>query len=194
MKNLNINPYEIKSSLTNYIKNPVSEIKTLPQWNWQSILFAQIILTAATGALAGLLSKSILSILSGIILFPILTMITLGVSSVFFYYTFQIFSEKQIPFSRLFHLVFLANIPLFIFQIISNYLPPVTLVGLLFTAFLLVVGLTENFSLNKKLVIKIISALYVLFFMVWIWSRFDASEIQNSWNDPNRAPEVQLGE
>ena len=41
------------------------------------------------------------------------------------------------------------------------------IVGLLFSSVLLIVGLVENFKLNKKFVIRLVGAAVVTYFVLW---------------------------
>lgn len=187
---------DVKKVLLTYIKHPIQQIKYLPDWHWPKLILVQAAFTAVCGALAGLLEEKIIfSVIAGLISMPFITLVTVAVSSLFFYYCFQIFADKTVSFRKLFTIVFFANIPHFIFQIASGYLPPVILVGLAFTALLLVVAFTEHFVVEKKLVIRIIAALYAIFFVIWIIGRINSSRIENEWGSDIKieAPEVELG-
>lgn len=187
---------DVKKVLLTYIKNPIQEIKVLPDWTWPKLIAVQAAFTAICGALAGLLEEKIVfSVIAGLISMPFITLITVAVSSLFFYYCFQIFADKTVSFRKMFTIVFFANIPHFIFQIASGFLPPVILVGLAFSAFLLVVGFVEHFQVQKRLVIRIIAALYAIFFVIWIVGRINSSRFENDWGSDIKmeAPEVELG-
>jgi hypothetical protein len=186
---------ECKEFLFAFLRHPLKEIPRVPDWSWQRLLLFQVTLTMATGALGGLLSLHIFSILTQMILMPILTLITLMVCCLFFYYSFQIFADRTISFRSLFGTVFFANIPFFIFQIVSVHFSPVALVGLGFTALLLIVAFVDRYLLPKKIVIRLIGALYVMFFVIWIAGKIDGSRIDKSWKSERiQAPEVKLGE
>lgn len=183
-------------NLISFLKHPRDEISKLPDWSWTELLLVHVLITATTGALSGLVSKSFLSLISGIILSPILTLITLSISALFFYYFFQIFARVTLPFRKLMTLILLANLPFFIFQIVAVLVPPMILVGLAFTAVLLVIGLIANFSLDKKLVVQTMMGIYALLFVVWIWGRWDGLQLETGWKNSSglNAPEVRLGE
>ena len=186
---------DTKRVLLQFLRHPLKEIKNLPEWDWRRLLFLQISVTAACGALAGLIDKKIsISILVGLITMPMLTLVSLMVSTLFFYYCFQIFASKTISIRRLFTVILFANIPYFIFQILAGYLPPISLVGLAFTAVLLLVGFVENFQIDRKLAIRIIGSLFALIFVLWIWEQVNSSRWERTWNsDRYEAPEVELG-
>lgn len=185
----------IFNEIKRYLRHPIHEIKQVPDWEWRRLLTAQFAFTALTGALAGLANVSVHSVIFGFLLMPALTLLVLAISTLFFFYVFQILSDRLISFRKLFTVVFFANIPFFLFQIISGHFPPITLFGLGFSAFLLIVGLVENFELPRATTVRLIAGVYILFFLVYVASRFNDSDLQRSWrNRSEKAPEVQLGE
>lgn len=177
-----------------YIKNPVREIQHLPDWGWRDLILFQVAFTAATGAASGLLRVQVLSVFYGALIVPILTGLTIGVGSLFFYFYFQVFLGRTLSFRRINTIVFFANIPFFIFQMISHLFPPISLIGLAFAGLILIVGFTENFKLERKKVSRMIFAVYALFLLLWIWSRFDAQEFESALERRMDAPEVILGQ
>lgn len=186
---------DTKRVLLRFLRHPLHEIKNLPDWEWQRLIFLQVSVTAMSGALAGLIDKKIsLSILVGLFTMPILTFISLTVCTLFFYYCFQIFANQTISLRKLFTVILFANIPYFIFQILAGLVPPITLVGLAFTAILLLVGFVETFGIDRKLAIRIIGGLYALILCMWIWEQINSSRWERNWNsDRYEAPEVELG-
>ena len=66
----------------------------------------------------------------------------------------------------------LASIPFYIFQIASEYFPPVTLVGFGFTSLLCVVGLSENFKVDRKRAYQIAIFLYLLVLATWLLNKY----------------------
>lgn len=188
--------YEVKIFLNRFLRHPINEIKNVPDWHWYRLIGVHSVLAALSGALRGFVDQKIsFSIVAGLFISPILTLISLAVASLFFYYTFQIFLQKTVSPRRLFTVVMLANIPQLLFQIVSGYVPPISLVGMAFTALLLLVGFAENFQLEKRIVIRLIGFIYALFLALWIWGRVSSSQLEKNWNqDRYSAPEVKLGE
>lgn len=187
---------ESKNTLLQFLRHPLVQMKQMPDWTWKRLFIVLIIIASSTGVLAGFLEKKIiLSIIAGLILTPILTAIQITVASVFFYYLFQIFANKTVPFRQLFTVVLFAFIPQLILNIAVGYVPPIALVGMLFSALLLCVGFVENFQLPKKMVLRMVAILYVIFFLIWIWGRISSSKLEKTWHEENNnAPEVHLGE
>lgn len=186
---------EIKNVLIPFLRHPMTEIKSLPDWAWHRIFLFQIIITASTGVLAALVDrKSTFSVIASMIVSPILTLLMLGISSLFFYYCFQIFASHTVSFRKLFTIVLFANVPQFIFQILNGFVPPITLIGMAFTALLLLVGFVENLRVDRKLVIRLLAALYAIFFAVWLANLVSNSHLEKNWHsEKDEAPEVELG-
>ncbi len=185
----------LKSVLLRFLRHPLEEIKNVPDWQWSRILILHVAIAASTGALSGLAEQRVLfGIVAGFFFKPFVTLTLMGISSLFFYYCFQIFAEMTVSFRRLFTVVLFANIPQFLFQTIEGFVPPIALVGMAFTALLLLVGFVENFKLNRKLAIRLLSFLYVIFFVLWIWNNFNSAKFERAWRtDSSDAPEVELG-
>jgi hypothetical protein len=187
---------EIKNILIPFLRHPMTGVKHIPDWPWHRIILLHVLITGSAGVLAALVErKSSFSIIASLIASPILTALILGISTLFFYYCFQIFANQTVSFRKLFTIVLFANIPQFVFQIIAGYVPPITLVGMAFTALLLLVGFVENLHVDRKLVIRLLIALYAIFFALWISNMISNSHIEKTWHsDRDAAPEVQLGQ
>jgi len=187
---------EIKNQFSTYLRNPVDNIKKLPDWEWRRILISVLLITSICGMISGLIHQAFGRVLYGFFLMPILTLIVISISSLFFYYVFQIFFERLIEFRKLFTVVFFANVPFFIFQTISELFPPISLIGLAFTALLLIVAFVENFQLPRPFIAKLIAFIYLLFVVISIFtyvkSYLDFKETRRSSND-KKAPPVYLG-
>lgn len=157
--------------LIEFIKNPVQSISLLPDWNWTSLFLLQIVLAVLSGTLSGLIKLAFYSVAFGIIIMPVVSTIAALLLALFLYYYFQFFEKRTEDFRRIFTLVILSSLPFYIFQILSEYFAPVTLIGFAFTALLAVVGLTENFNLPKKRAYQIVGFLFVLVVVAWILNR-----------------------
>lgn len=160
-----------------FFKNPIEHIKNLPKWSLRNILTVHFIFSITSGTLAGLISLKFWNILSGVLAFPLISMTLTLVLSSFFYYYFQVFEKRTVEFIQLFQLVVFANFPFFIFHIASNYMSFISVVGMMFTGMLLIVGLTENFSMTKKRAIRLVGALWFLIFIVWLLNKMSVDKM-----------------
>ena len=160
--------------LIDFVKNPLQKISLLPDWNWTSLFILQILFAVISGTFAGLIKLSFYGVLFGIIIMPVVSTVAALLLTLFLYYYFQFFENKTEPFKKLFTLVILSSLPFYLFQILSDYFAPVTLIGFAFTSLLAVVGLHENFGLTKKRSYQIVGFLFVLIIVAWIFNRQSA--------------------
>lgn len=180
--------------LVSYMRNPIQGIRNLPDWSWGELLVHMLLFTGATGALAGLVQSSFMSTLHGLLLVPIITGILISVSGLFFYFFFQVFAGRTLSLRKILTVIFFANLPFFVFQTISYWFPPVSLIGLAFTGLILITGFVDVFDLPRKLVAKTLILLYLLFMLIWLMSRLDTIDFERSMNDSLKAPRVELGD
>jgi hypothetical protein len=157
--------------LIEFIKNPIQKIKNLPHWNWKTLILVQLVLGIVSGFLAGLIKFNIFRILFGILIMPFVSTTAALLLTLFLYYYFQFFENKTEDFRKIFTLVILSSLPFYIFQILSEYFAPVTLIGFSFTSLLGVVGLCENFQVKKNRAYQIVGLLFGLIFVAWIFNR-----------------------
>lgn len=184
---------EIKTHIFRFLKNPIVEIKNLPNWTWPKIIIFLAIFSSICGLLSGIVEKNKFAILSGFLLNPIISISLVGVSTLFFGIFFKIFADQALPWRKLFTLIAFSNLPNFIFSIAANYVSPIILIGLGFTSLLLIKGLIENFHLERKLVLRVIAGLYVLFFITWFFSEIKEQKFNKISKEEISAPEVHLG-
>lgn len=168
---------EVFQYILKYLRHPIEKIKVLPDWNWTVLFITVVILSMASGVLSGLVPPNFFRLMGGIIISPIVGIVTTSIGSLFIYYYFQVFEKRTCSLRKIFTLILLANIPFFIFQIASELIPPITLVGFAFTALLLAVGLTENFQMEKRRALRLVTILFAIVFILWLWNRIDISRL-----------------
>ncbi|MEI7973509.1 MAG: hypothetical protein WCH11_03995, partial [Bdellovibrio sp.] len=125
----------------------------------------------------------------------VLTLITSFIATIFFFYSLQITAAKVVSFRKLFTNVFFAFVPFLLFQIFSDIFPSISLLGFLFSSYLLGVGLAENFEIPKGLAWRLAGALALLFILLWLNGRRSSLSLPSSHSPggPVEAPEIQLG-
>lgn len=162
---------DILMTLRHFLKNPLSGMTQLPDWSWKRIILLQLLLAMASGVLAGLIPPNGYHILFGIFFFPVISLTSVTVFSLFFYYFFQVFEKRTVELRPLFTMVMFANIPFFIFQCMVQLLPPVALIGFAFSSLLLIVGLTENFGLSKQKSSRLVAMVAMMILLLWIFNK-----------------------
>lgn len=185
---------KVRDEIFRFLRHPSREIKVLPDLSWRQVVLAHFIISMATGFAGGFFSLRLTNVLMGIIVTPLIAGGVLAVAALFLTYTFQIFAERELSYRRLFLLLLFANIPFFVFQTVAVFFAPITLIGLAFTGYLLVQGLVHIFDLPKSLCQRLITTIFVLFCLVFLWNNIDFSELREQFSGPSSgAPEVHLG-
>ncbi len=168
---------EVFGYILAYLRHPLEKIKTLPDWSWTLLIIVQVIFSIGSGVLVGLMPPNIFRIMSGLIVSPLIGVCTGLVGALFIYYYFQVFEKRTCSLRKIFTLILFANIPFFIFQVGAELIPPITLVGFAFTALLMAVGLTENFQMDKRRSLRLVSVLFAIVFILWLWNRIDIAQM-----------------
>lgn len=179
--------------IKNYLKHPVQEIARPPNWDWRTLISVQLALGMISGALAGVVALSFVEIIIGIILAPLSYLVITSVMALVLYYIFLLLLNQQLNPLKLMTIAVLANLPFYILQIITGLIPYgiVTLAGLGFSAFLLIVGLVENFSIPKKMAVRVVAGLYILILVIFGISRYETWKEQNRYRVTPVTPESQ---
>ena len=162
---------ELPRVLIQILKDPLGTVRRPLDFSWPLIIVILAAAALVSGAVAGTIAHSIADFLVGVFVFPITSVIAAFVFGFFIYYFFSLFRSTFLDFRRLMSLVCLAVVPYFLFHSISSYLPPIDLLGFAFTCVLLIVGLVEQFGLERRLCSKLVGAMGVLFFVVWMVSQ-----------------------
>jgi hypothetical protein len=163
---------ELMEYLIDFVKNPVEKIKSLPDWNWGSLFLLHLVLAVISGVLAGALKLNLLRVAFGLFLMPVVATTTALLMTMFLYYYFQFFEKRTENFRRLFTLVVLSSIPFYFFQIVSEYFSFISVIGFAMTSLLGMVGLVENFRVDKKRSGIVAGTLFVLVLLTWIKNNF----------------------
>jgi hypothetical protein len=163
-----------------FLRHPLREVTRLPDWQWPWLLLVTICVSMISGVISGFIPPNIYRIAAGLVVSPIVGLVMNSVMSCFLYYYFQVFERRTVSLRKLFTLVMFSGIPFYIFQTISDLIWIITPVGFAFTALIMVVGLVENFSLDKKHAIRLVATILVLTMLVWTWNRVDISRLERS--------------
>lgn len=161
---------EVLYFMPHYLKNPHEGIKKVPSWDWWTIIILEVILGITTGVLSGLVSRHILAILGGLIVGPIMNLIVSAVVAGLMYYSSLFILKTELDFKKLFTVIVLAKIPSQLLSVVTPIAKPITLICIIMAAFLLIVGLVENFLLDKKKVTKIVGSLAGILILFWLYA------------------------
>ncbi len=175
--------------LWDFMKNPVQEIKNIPNIHWTSLVSFQFCLSLISVVISNLLAPFAITFLNVIVSLASAIVAT-GLSSLFFYYFFLIIYEKQLSFLKIFTLVLFAHIPFALFHLAVYFFPPADLIGIGISALLMIVGLVENFKIPKKVAINIMIGLYSIFFIYWAIHLYTIQK-QNDFSVPQDLDQIE---
>jgi hypothetical protein len=153
--------------LPHFFKNPVQGMRTLPDWDWPTILILQGAFSAACALLANLVERDIFGMITGLVIAPVANYLMVSIGAGLFFYTFMFFFQREVPYRQIYvHLIF-AAIPVQVVMIVAGYMPPILLLGAAAMMMLLYVGFTENFHLDRPKLKKLLLGLICLYALFW---------------------------
>ena len=150
-----------------FVRNPVGTMKIPMRMSWPASLTLQIGFALLSGAVSGLVAHSFLDFIAGLILFPLTSLVIGFIFTGFFFSFFSVFRTVYLDLHRLHSIVVLSLIPYFLLHIFSGFIPPMDLLGFALTAALLIVGLVEQFDLERKIVLTLVGTLTALYCVAW---------------------------
>lgn len=142
-------------------------MRTVPEWDWPTLLILQGAFAAACAIIANLVSRDIIGMFIGLVMGPVFSYLMVAVGAGFFFYTFQFFFKREIPYRQVYtHLVF-ATIPLLIVIMVAPILPPIMLIGTAGTLMLLYVAFVDVFQMERVKTKKLLIGLMVIYTVFW---------------------------
>jgi hypothetical protein len=166
---------EMPSLIGQFLRDPLGTVRKPLNFSWVFIFVLLAVSALISGAAAGAITHNVVDFLIGLFIFPLTSIVSAIVFGFFIYYFFSLFQSTFLDYRRLMSLVSVALVPYFLFHAVSSYLSPIDLVGFAFTCILLIVGLVEQFGLDRKICARLIVGLAILFFIVWSISQIKTS-------------------
>ena len=158
--------------IPDYLRHPRQIVVNHPQWDWPQIFIFQVIISMACGVLSNLLASRFLALFFAVVIAPIASIFTVMIITGFFFYTALLIWEKELDFRKLYQSVLLCALPMIFVQIVSGLFPPVNLLGLLASGYLLYCALTDQFRMPRtsvRNVLAFMAAACILFWaMQWV--------------------------
>lgn len=170
----------LSAFVLNFLKNPIIGMKNAPNLDWGQVLLLQGGLSLISGVLAGLVTGNFLFVIWGLLFFPPLALIVSFLASLSLHYLILFFFQKEFAIRQTFILLVLANIPFLILRILSRLFNTIDLVGFVIVGFLLVVGIVENYHLEKRKVIKLV--FYFVLFICLSWLAQYGYSLKEDWS------------
>ena len=161
---------EVLLFLPLFLKNPVEGMKRAPSWDWPMVLILETIIAAVTSVLGGIVARHWFAVIGGIILGPISGLVISFILAGVLYYACLFVMKTELEFRKIFVIVVMAQVPSQILAILAPIARPITLICFILTSVLLVVGLVENFMLDKKKVSQIVGAIAGFVILIWMYA------------------------
>lgn len=166
---------ELPRVLIGMLKDPLGTVRRPLDFSWPLIFVLLAGSALVSGAIAGAITHNFLDFIIGVFVFPITSIVSAVVFGFFIYYFFSLFQSTFLDFRRLMSLVAVAVVPYFLFHSVSGYISPIDLLGFAFTCVLLIVGLVEQFGLERRLCSRLVAGLGLLYLVVWTLSQIHNS-------------------
>ena len=171
-----------------FMRKPLDHVTMIPNWNWLTLIIMQASLAGLSGILSGLFSRSFINVLAGIFLFPITAVAGVLIVAAFFYYTFHFFKKVEVPMRKLVAILVVSNVYYMAFRMVSPIIPAAELIGIAFSAVVVIVGISDNFAMDRKFVIRVVVSLYVVIFLSWAMQMIQHASLFSK-PKPNVTPE-----
>ena len=161
--------------LPHFFKNPIQGMRSLPHWEWPTILVLQGAFAIACSTLANLLERDILGLVTGILIAPLMSYALVAVGAGIFFYIFHFAFHRQIPYRQIYQHILFAGIPIGILSIVMFALPPLLLLGSATSLFLLYVGFTDNLHIPAKPLRQILAVFLAVHVFYWGFQQVQTS-------------------
>jgi hypothetical protein len=159
---------QLPAFLLRFSMSPVDGIKHTPNMSWPTILSLHAGTAIISCTLLSAFNRNMFDFLIGLIVMPVVTLLTTFIITFFLVYCFILFSHKHLEFKRIYEMVVFATIPYFILHMFSGFIPPIDLIGFAGACLLLMVGAVEQFNLDRKICARLFGGLFFVFVIVWI--------------------------
>ncbi|MGE3683006.1 MAG: YIP1 family protein [Bdellovibrionales bacterium] len=154
-------------ALPQFAKNPVQGMRNLPDWEWPEMLALQGAFAASCAALANLVERNFLGVITGLIIAPLANYMVIAIGAGFFYYVFLFFFQREIPYLKIYQHVLFASLPIMLVVIVGSLLPPLFLVAGAAALTLMYVGFVSNFQLERKKLSRLLMTLMGIYLFWW---------------------------
>lgn len=158
-----------------FFLDPIGTMRRPLVLTWPAIISLVVSAAAISGAVVGALGHNVSDFLLGLFLFPVTSLMITLVFSFFIYYFFSLFRSTFLEFQRLVTLVAVALLPYFLLHSVSGLLSPIDLIGFALAMLLLVVGLVEQFDLDRRVCAKLMTGIAAAFFIIWSITQYRTS-------------------
>lgn len=150
-------------------------MKTFPDWELPRMALFQVIIAVSVGLVTGLFELSVGKMLTHALFFTISYFFVSALMTGFFYFVIKFLHDRTLVPLKLYSIVVMAQIPAVVLKVLSPLDIPIHLVGILITCVLLAVGFVERERLPRTGVLRLMSVIFGVFFLIWMVSVITSS-------------------
>lgn len=160
--------------LPDYLRHPKAIVTNHRHWDWPQILVFQIMISMICGVLSNLLASRFLALFFAIVIAPLSSLFIVLVITGFLFYTALFIWQRELNFQRLYQTVLLCSLPMIFVQIVTGVFPPLNILGITFSGYLLFHALNDGHQLPRVPVrnLLIFMAAVCVFFWFVQWLEF----------------------
>ena len=112
-----------------FAAHPARGMRTLPDWDWPTVLILQAAFAAATASLTALVGHNWVLVITSLIVAPITYLVVNAIASGFFYYVYKFAFARDVPFRQIYLASTFASLPGQILMVVAPLFPPVMVLG-----------------------------------------------------------------
>lgn len=161
-------PHSILSYFFYFLRSPIKRIQLYPDFPINKVIVLQIFFQLIILSISSLISDFKIPFILKVVLLPILVLVFHYLLSLMTHLYFQITENKRLKFSKLWGLLFFCLVPVHFASLFSTHIPALSLIFFVTSLFLVITGLVENFSVNRKGAIIYAIGLFILYLVVFI--------------------------
>lgn len=154
-------------ALPHFLRNPVQGMRQLPDWDWHTLLILPPAFALACGTIKNIIDRDFIGLFTDILISPLASIVVISLTTGLFYYLFKFAFEKDLPFRAIYIHVVFAALPAQITNIATKFLPPINILGLAATMYLLHSGFVHNFNVDSNKLKKLFTAGFAVFVLWW---------------------------
>ncbi len=163
-----------------FFRHPLQAMTYVPKWSLVTSLIIAGALGVASGVLAAVLNRSFMGFVASLFIVPFSSIVFLSLASGFFYYVFLLVLKREVSLRDLFIAHIFAAIPTFLCLTLSQILPPILLVGVAASLYLLRVSYVAVFGADRKLMTRILVGLFAFYAACWIMNSLNLEKSRQS--------------
>jgi hypothetical protein len=175
--------HEVMTFLKVFVRHPINATRKLPEWRLETTIFLVVLSSAFSALLTGIMARSLVPLISGLLLVPLMSLIFLGVGTVVYHYVFIFLYDRSVDKRKIFQVLAVSSLPFLVFRCVGFWISPILLIGMAFSCVLMVVGFVDNFYLPKRSVMKLVGLIFCVLLFQWVYTTIKSTSRITDYRD-----------